>query len=110
MEPTADEIEATKRTSQQVLEQSTALLERFGRSNVDFAKLLADLQAEVRMIGEAIKSPKTTEEMARQYLTALEELRSDMQKVDAILGEAPASAPASGGSAAKPSRRRGMRV
>jgi hypothetical protein len=112
MQPSAEDIEATKRKSQQVLERSEALLAELGRSNVDFAKLYADLQAEVKRMSEVVNSPKATEKIAEQYLAAIEELRAELESVDSILSKAPApvSTPANEGSAAKPSRRRGMRV
>jgi hypothetical protein len=110
VQPTTDDIEFTMRTSQQVLDQGAALLEQVGRSNVDFAKLSADWQAEVRRMGEAVNSPKATAEIGEQYVAVIKELQADLATVDSLLAEAQALAPANESSAAKPSRHRGMRV
>ena len=106
--PTKEDVEATMRTSQQVLEQGESLLEQFARGDADIAKLSAEWQAEVERMREAVNSPKATPRIAEQYLAALKEMQAEMTAVDALFNEA--QAPASGSPGAKPSRHRGMRV
>ena len=114
MEPTMEDVEATVRTSQQMLAQCEAVLDQVARSNVDFAKLTADFQAEMQRMNEALNSPKATAETVRQYQALIKELEEDVGNIDAFVAEAEASAPATAtateSSAGKPSARRGMRI
>jgi hypothetical protein len=110
MQPTAEDIESTLRTAQQLREQSKLLLEQLERRNVDAEKLSADYQAALKRMYEVINSPKATEKIAEQCLAAFEEMCADLRKAESIFDEALASARANEGPPTKPSRHRGTRV
>jgi hypothetical protein len=113
MPPTDEEIEATRKLSQEILEQSERLIAEALDPAKQLGPLFDQLDNQVRELAE-LGSQETSMENAMGCLTAAATVIADWTEMEAMVvddkdgGANGASKP--GGTAARPARRRGMRV